>query len=661
MTSSGTSQYEMTLSLNVLNHLGLNLYSSNPAVLSEAVANAWDADASRVDITLDQATSTVIVSDDGIGMTVEDINDRFLRVGYRRREVDGGKGALTPSGRAVMGRKGIGKLAMFGIADTILVETAKDGEKNALRMEISEINKSISGSDPSANQTYRPVECSVDSIDFAHGTRITLTNLKKGIDKTAPFLRKRLARRFSIIGAADGFQVFVGGSEVTQAETQLAPISQYIWLYGDDLFKKKITSQLKPHTKIFDRASQTKNGYQLQGWIGTATQPAELKGAALGESLNRIPIFIRGKLAQEDILDEFDEVGIYKNYIFGELHADFLDENNQVDIATSSRQKIKEDDPRYEDLRDWARIEMSHIRSKWTDLRNDHGTADATKNTAIDEWFQTLKGDHRSRAKRLFGKINQLGLDQEGTNELYAYGVLAFETMSQKQNLDALDKISPENLVSLSTILSSASDLEAAMYHRIVSSRLAVIDKLENLVTDNEKEHFLQEHLFSHLWLLDPGWERASVPTMEKRISKIFDKVSAKIPQAEKDSRYDIRYQRTSGMNVIVELKRPGVRTDSYKLIAQTEKYRGALRKYLKEVNRENEPVSVVCVVGRALSDWEDGGKGESIEMLATKETRVVMYDELLADAQAAYKEYLDEGEAIGRVQKVLDSIVKEP
>jgi len=35
--------FSMTIDLNVLNHLGIKLYSSIPAVLSEAVANAWDA------------------------------------------------------------------------------------------------------------------------------------------------------------------------------------------------------------------------------------------------------------------------------------------------------------------------------------------------------------------------------------------------------------------------------------------------------------------------------------------------------------------------------------------------------------------------------------------------------------------------------------------
>ena len=38
-------RYYMTISLNVLNHMGLNLYSNTPSVLAEVIANSWDADA----------------------------------------------------------------------------------------------------------------------------------------------------------------------------------------------------------------------------------------------------------------------------------------------------------------------------------------------------------------------------------------------------------------------------------------------------------------------------------------------------------------------------------------------------------------------------------------------------------------------------------------
>ena len=53
-------------------------------------------------------------------------------------------------------------------------------------------------------------------------------------------------------------------------------------------------------------------------------------------------------MAQEDILEDFNEGGMYSKYLIGELHADFLDWDERDDIATSSRQKIMEGDPRYD-------------------------------------------------------------------------------------------------------------------------------------------------------------------------------------------------------------------------------------------------------------------------------------------------------------------------
>src|SRR5689334_11508666 len=106
----------MTITLNVLEHLGLNLYSSTPAVLSEAVANAWDANADRVDIDIDNDAGRIVISDNGDGMTQEEINKKFLTVGYHRRESGEDDATTTRLGRHVMGRKGIGKLSLFAIA-----------------------------------------------------------------------------------------------------------------------------------------------------------------------------------------------------------------------------------------------------------------------------------------------------------------------------------------------------------------------------------------------------------------------------------------------------------------------------------------------------------------------------------------------------------------
>ena len=144
--------YKMTISLNVLNHLGINLYSNIPAVLSEVVANAWDADAKTVDIIIKRDEISII--DDGCGMSYDDLNNKYLYVGYIRREQP--NEAETPIfKRPVMGRKGIGKLSLFSIADTIEIQSMRKGQKNGFVMSAKKIQEQLK-SKKSRTGNYRP-------------------------------------------------------------------------------------------------------------------------------------------------------------------------------------------------------------------------------------------------------------------------------------------------------------------------------------------------------------------------------------------------------------------------------------------------------------------------------------------------------------------------
>ena len=175
--------FEMTLSLNVLEHLGINLYSNIPSVLSEVVANAWDAEAERVDITFDKDNDTIIIQDDGVGMTRVDINNRFLRVGYQRRKEQ--QGETQRLKRAPMGRKGIGKLSLFSIAGIVEVYTIKDGEKSGFRMNRKEIREAIENGNTG---TYKPEVLSTNKIDLTQGTKIILKELKRQQSKNSSSL-----------------------------------------------------------------------------------------------------------------------------------------------------------------------------------------------------------------------------------------------------------------------------------------------------------------------------------------------------------------------------------------------------------------------------------------------------------------------------------------
>ncbi|WP_203230045.1 ATP-binding protein [Azotobacter chroococcum] len=166
MTNEVVPTFEMTVDLNVLKHLGINLYSNIAAVLTEAVANAWDADASSVQIRVAPNNEWIEIEDDGIGMSVDDLNGKYLRVGYRRRDEDTEHGCKTAKGRPVMGRKGLGKLSLFSIANVIEVQSAKDGDAHGFRMSVPGIQQAVQ-----EKRAYHPERLERGTLTATRGTK----------------------------------------------------------------------------------------------------------------------------------------------------------------------------------------------------------------------------------------------------------------------------------------------------------------------------------------------------------------------------------------------------------------------------------------------------------------------------------------------------------
>ena len=313
-------KYEMRISLNELEHLGINLYSNVSSVLAAVVANSWDADATIVDVNFDMNKDTIVIQDNGDGMNSKDVNERILKVGYQRRKGQPGK---TLKGRLPMGRKGIGKLSVFSIAEQIEVETIKSNDRNAFRLRIDEIRDSIKN----GTDTYYPTAIPITNLGVQSGTKITLTELKKKQTfNTVEGLKKRLARLFSIIGSDNDFVVRVNGSEITPADRGYYEKIQYLWTYGgSDTSQSEFTNA----TSKEDRSEAVRNSsVTMKGWLGTVERSNQLKDE-VGENLNRIAIFVRGKMAQEDILGDFGERGVYASYLIGELYVDEFDKYHE--------------------------------------------------------------------------------------------------------------------------------------------------------------------------------------------------------------------------------------------------------------------------------------------------------------------------------------------
>ena len=664
-------EYTMRISLNILDHLGVNLYSDVPPVLSEAVANSWDADASEVDIDIDTKARKITITDNGHGMTLKDMNEKYLTVGYDRRNDDKERGIART--RRVMGRKGIGKLALFSIADTVEVQSVTGEGKYGFVMSAQKIKEQSRKEQRNREEptSYHPKPLLDDEIKLGKkGTRITLTKLKTRVTKaTSNALKKRLARRFGIIGSEHTFTVRINGDTVKIDDRDYFHKLQYLWHHGEE--REKYVELCKPnkpeYMKKREEPVEAEDGinYPVTGWIGTTDLPSDLKDG--DENLNKIIIMVRGKLAQEDILEDITEGGVYTKYIIGEIHADFLDDDELDDIATSNRQEIIKDDPRYIALRSWVDKELKHIKSKWTDLRNAGAEKDARRIPGIDIWFNRIGPDKQKQARAMFGKIAQLPMDTEDQRkELYQYSALAFENLAHKDRLSELENLSPENLGALAKIFGSQAEIEAAYYYKTVEQRLSTIKGLEKMVEENAIERMIQDHLADNLWLLDPSWEIASDAIyVEQRVATAFEKLNNKLKSSknelsdeERRGRIDIRYTKMSGQHVIIELKRPEVEANDYDLMRQVDKYETAMRKELDRLDERNYSIQIICIVGEELRQWTDPiRRTKSIESLADRDMRVVLYRNLIKEARLIYQEFLDKKQQAGSLCELIKNI----
>ncbi len=650
-----TDIYKMTVDLNVLDHLGINLYSNIAAVLTEAVANAWDADAETVDIKIDPEGSWIEIIDDGIGMSVDDMNGKYLRVGYRRRDEDVEHGKTTAKGRPVMGRKGLGKLSLFSIANVIEVESAKDGAAHGLRMTVEGIHESVQKKEP----FYSPESLPADKIGVAKGTRIVLHNIKRQrLGRGVLALRKRLARRFSVIGEVHGFKIDLDGRPITSADRGDLPMVQFLWQLGDAPLDLTPATQLLEQESLPNRFDTWDTGWKVSGWIGTARFPKQLDSEDAG-NLNGIVVFARGRLFHENILDRLNDGRLYTKYLTGQIEADFLDADDAPDIATSDRQRVQEDDPRYGQLIAFLKSRLTQVEKRWTEWRKKHEVEKAKETSpALAEWLDTLPEGYKKSAETLIAKLSALPVDDEDDRKLmYRHGILAFERMKLRGSTEEF-VTSIESADRLLAVLADRDSLEASLYRDIVKSRLDAIRDFQAIIDEDAKERVLQKYLFDHLWLLDPAWERATgSPIMESRLTTegvLIEDMTEK----ERLGRVDIAYRTNAGKHVIVELKKVGRKMGLRELVEQGQTYVDKLTKILREQNQTSPDIEVIFVIGKTVD--EEASNPDRLKSSMTSispGSRIVHYDTLIRGAQEAYSAYIEKSKSLDKLEKIVDRI----
>ena len=310
--------------------------------------------------------------------------------------------------------------------------------------------------------------------------KIVLKNIKrKRLGRGITALRRRIARRFSIIGDAHEFKITINDEPITPADRVDLVMVQFLWNLGAPPAPRESSPKLVEQVTIADRLDTWENeDWRVSGWIGTTQKPKQLDNADIG-NLNSIVVFSRGRLFHENVLDKINDGKFYTKYLTGQIEADFLDEDGEPDIATSDRQRIQEDDPRYEALLEFLRISLKKVNSQWDEWRRKHELRKIQETyPALKTWFHSLQPGFRNQAKSLIATLSALPADDEDARKiLFKHGILAFERMRLRGSTQELVQ-NLSDITKLLEILADRDALEASLYRDIVKSRLETIEKL---------------------------------------------------------------------------------------------------------------------------------------------------------------------------------------
>lgn len=527
MTTAETNtgeKYTMTISRRTIENIGIRLYDRISAVLSELVANAYDADATEVKITLplnillaiksegnavDQGHE-IKIEDNGLGMTEDEVNKFYLRVGINRRQ----RGEQTSSGRKVMGRKGIGKLAPFGVCKQLEVVTA-GGVPNEDGYVVSNFVMDLKDIVDETDFNYHPSPGPLDGQRrHDRGTTVILKQFERKRVPLGEVLNRQLSARFGIRQPNWNVEVFDSLN------------------LGNSFLIGNLDISIMEGTQIdvADRPIELEDGGRLDvtGWVAYAREPYK------DEAMAGVRIFTRGKLVAQtrdfDIPSGFTGEYKMRSYIVGEIHADWLDESE--DLVRSDRQDIIWNSDLGESFRVWGRELVKELAGKsevsirgrvWDEFREQSQLESRLMNIAPkDSQFRRSVLD---AARTLVSRGDRESI-QRDPDHVERVVQLAFAIGPHRDLVETLEQIaaSPESLDAVIKLFEKASVVEIYSLGQVAQERVDSVQRLQNLIGKaSTVEPDLQCLIERAPWIVEPEWTPLSMNQSLSRARTLFE------------------------------------------------------------------------------------------------------------------------------------------
>ena len=591
--------YSMRISRLTVDKLGVKLYDKVSAVIAELIANAYDADATEVTVhaPMGQFLATraggaiadkgfdILVVDNGSGMTPQQVQDFFLVVGAERRN-DPDRGSVSPRfNRRVMGRKGVGKLAPFGICKTIEVISAggdsisqQTGDATRSGHLTSHIVLNYDdivalGNEP--DERYKPVVGQRDeSLSEESGTQIILRNFNYRKVPDIGTLGRQLAQRFGIM--SPDWQIAL--TDNTKCDSSAETIGDF---HIDTMPNTRITFQqdgtvLGPdgNPKANLDAGFHHDGvfYPLTGWMAYSKAPYS------DELMAGVRIYCRGKIAaQTSIFNQragFTGEHNIRSYLVGALHADWLDEDD--DLIQTDRRDILWSDEVAAAFQVWGQgivkqigtLSRDPLRKATLELFLQTGDVDARILDAYPTDDQESIRERAGEVARSFGRTISRGEAEDGTvvKELVDLSItlaphITLNSMMKEAVADAARPLSV-----LASFLRTARLAELSSFGRIAEDRLRVVKRLEVLKdTEGTDEDDLQQLIADAPWLINPEWapvtENQTFSSLRREFEKYYEERTGEpislLDFQKTGKRPDFVLSSQEGTVQIIEIKKP--------------------------------------------------------------------------------------------------------
>jgi uncharacterized protein (TIGR02391 family) len=305
---------------------------------------------------------------------LDEIKEKFLVIG-RNRRIDGDDPSPKFK-RLPTGKKGLGKLALFGLATTITISTIQNKKQNEFVLDWDDLMQ--------AKDVYHPKLIITDEdTDESDGTTITLSGLKR-------------KSRFDFVGLADSLsKIFIFDDNFNLVLESPS---------GD---KVSIDNKRKYNTLDIEFEWGLDNTWlvpeeseyygKLEGKLITSEKPI-----TPASGLRGITLYSRGKLVNAPEFFSSSTSSHFFQYLTGWIRADFIDLLEE-DVISTNRQSINWEHPEMERFRNFLSGLVAQVNSDWRKKRKEKKEKDLKEKTGIDikEWTDTMPSYVRENTSQI--------------------------------------------------------------------------------------------------------------------------------------------------------------------------------------------------------------------------------------------------------------------